>query len=61
MELAVVPLKKKLASTSQALTQVQEEKKQVEGEANNWKKKYVNELEKVQQELYTRQKSGHFN
>ncbi|CAI4687332.1 ADQ_G0042190.mRNA.1.CDS.1 [Saccharomyces cerevisiae] len=55
MELAVVPLKKKLASTSQALTQVQEEKKQVEGEANNWKKKYVNELEKVQQELYTRQ------
>ncbi|AJS63808.1 Kar3-binding protein [Saccharomyces cerevisiae RM11-1a] len=55
MELAVVPLKKKLASTSQALTQVQEEKKQVEGGANNWKKKYVNELEKVQQELYTRQ------
>ncbi|CAI4685701.1 AAC_HP2_G0041700.mRNA.1.CDS.1 [Saccharomyces cerevisiae] len=55
MELAVVPLKKKLASTSQALTQVQEEKKQIEGEANNWKKKYVNELEKVQQELYTRQ------
>lgn len=55
MELAVVPLKKKLASTSQALTQVQEEKKQVEGEANNWKKKYVNELEKVHQELYTRQ------
>ena len=55
MELAVVPLKNKLASTSQALTQVQEEKKQVEGEANNWKKKYVNELEKVQQELYTRQ------
>ncbi|AJS87378.1 CHS_3a_G0041850.mRNA.1.CDS.1 [Saccharomyces cerevisiae] len=55
MELAVVPLKKKLASTAQALTQVQEEKKQVEGEANNWKKKYVNELEKVQQELYTRQ------
>ena len=55
MELAVVPLKKKLASTSQALTQVQEEKKQVEGGANNWKKKYVNELEKVHQELYTRQ------
>lgn len=55
MELAVVPLRKDLAFTSQALTQVQEEKKQVEGEATNWRKKYVNELEKVQQELYTRQ------
>ena len=55
MELAIVPLRKDLAFTSQALTQVQEEKKQVEGEANNWRKKYANELEKVQQELYTRQ------
>ncbi|CAI4048645.1 Cik1p SKDI_13G3280 [Saccharomyces kudriavzevii IFO 1802] len=55
MELAIVPLQKKLAVTSQALAQIQEGRKQVEGKANSWKKKYANELDKVQQELFTRQ------
>ncbi|EJS44163.1 cik1p [Saccharomyces arboricola H-6] len=55
MEIAVVPLRKELTVKSQEMTQVQEEKRQVEAKASSWRKKYASELDKVQQELYTRQ------
>lgn len=55
MEHAVVPLRKELLLTSHSLTQALDRKRQIEGKANIWKKKYDNELDKVQQEQFTRQ------
>lgn len=55
MEHAVAPLRKELLLTSHSLTQALDRKRQIEGKANIWKKKYDNELDKVQQEQFTRQ------